>query len=250
MNKITAKAIMFLGLVSAVSMAQAHVEPGSFLNRPAYTTEQLVHQVESDREVMQRYERHFRMTGPEVVQFFSTLHPGTMEQAGSYIVYNVHDDNVIRARVFQLKRGTPLFVDPAGKPVLKRSCGNPMIAPTPTVPLNVQATPTQPSLREVAREETTAELMPPTENLTPEFTPAPPPVAPVVPVAPTYTAGNVGGGGGFFFLPLLLIFNSHGSSCCCTTCPPQTVPEPASMAVMGIGASLLAIRRKRKNAKV
>src|SRR5947199_9590966 len=67
----------------------------------------------------------------EICDMFSHLHPSVLDRSGAYTVYNVHDDNVIRARVFNLKRGTPVFVDENGQAILKISCGNPMVAPTP-----------------------------------------------------------------------------------------------------------------------
>lgn len=246
MTNFLRKAIVWIGLACVMPMAQAHVEPGAFLNRPANTTEQLVQQARNDKQVMQRYMRHFRMSREEVIEMLASLHPAKLEAAGSYVVYNCHEDEVIRARVFNLKKGTLLFCDSSGRPILKRSCGNPMIVPNPSVPLTAQPGPEQPPIPIPPVGPTPTEVaMPP---LAPEMPCPPEEMAPIPPLPPCPVPGEVRGGNSnsFFFLPILLIFNNHSSKCC--DCR-QPVPEPASMAVMGLGASMVMLRRRKKAAK-
>ena len=185
------------------------------------------------------------MSESDLLDMFSGLHPSTLKQGGSYIVYNIHEDNVIRARVFNLKRGTLVFVDANGRPILKISCGNPMIAPTPKVALKlkpgVSAKPhPMPTPGVVPAEVPTTEIMPPTPI-------APPPVVPAQPIYEKIVSGNVyesKSTSSLFVLPLLLFINTH-SKCCDTQ--KQPVPEPASMLVMGFGASWMMLRKRRKN---
>jgi len=246
MKLINAKSIVLLAVVFATAVAQAHVEPGSFLNKPAKTTQQLVNQTRNDKQVRDRYLRHFRMSDSELVDMFSHLRPSKLQEGGSFIVYNIHDDGVIRARVFILKKGTPVFVDDNGRPILKISCGNPMVAPKPKVALNV-----------TPHVEVTPHVAPPPAPAPAEVEtiiiapPAPPVMAPERPAPPIIVppaGGNVYNSvtkSSVFILPLLLFINNHGS--CCECPPKQPVPEPASMLVMGFGASWMVIRKKRKN---
>jgi hypothetical protein len=228
---------------TAAHAAAAHVELGSFLNRPASTTDQLVQQTRRDRQVLDRYERHFHMSERELVQMFSGLHPAKLGHSGSFTVYNVHDDNIIRARVFILKKGTPVFEDENGKPILKISCGNPLVAPRPKVVVVV--TPNKPCPpvvipppAPVVEEKVTTIIMPPAPE-------APPVVQPAAPVTNVYHEGSVvtNSKSSLFILPILLFINNHGHH---ENKTKQPVPEPASMLVMAIGAGALAIKRRRK----
>jgi hypothetical protein len=109
-------------------------EPNAFLDDPANTTEQLVAQVRSNPTVADRFMRHYATTKDQVIEYFSTLQPSTLRQAGEYIVYNCLPTGRIRSKATKLKAGTPVWVDSQGVPVLKRSCGNPMIWKLDKVP--------------------------------------------------------------------------------------------------------------------
>jgi hypothetical protein len=243
---------ILIGLTASVLSQAFHVETGSFLNKRANTTAELVRQVRTDQVVMERYMRHYRMSGGEIIDMFSHLHPSMLQQSGAYTVYNIHDDNIIRARVFKLKKGTPIFADENGRAVLKRSCGNPFFAPAPKTVLNFTPPP-QERPHEVPPPPP-APVAPPAEVVCPPAPPAPCPVMPAQPIVsgPVTSSSYVSESkSSLFILPILLFINHHGSNNCCTTCPPQPVPEPGSMLVMGFGASWIALRRRRKtHAKV
>lgn len=246
MKSITLKSVFVSSAVLAAVLAQAqHCETGSFLAKRASTVEQLTGQVERYAVVRDRYERHFRMSDSDLMEMFAHLHVGKLDHTGSYIVYNIHDDNVIRARVFKLRAGTPVFMDDNDRPILKISCGNPMVAPTPTPP------PPPPPVR--PHPHPVPVPVPPVPPPPPQpiiiTPPPPPPPAPVVPpVAPITNTKNVSGNvfnnssSSLFVLPLLLIINNHGGH---EHEHKQPVPEPASILAMGMGASLLVIRKKR-----
>ncbi len=236
--------LMAMLLMGAFASAQ-HSEYGSFLTRHVSTVPQLVEQVRTDAKARERFRRHFRMQTPQLLEMLSHLHVGKLKETGAYIVYNVHEDGVIRAKVFQMTKGTTCFMDEHDTPILKMSCGNPMIAPTEQTALSVK-----PSGAVSAREI----LIPspaPTPPLVPEMVPPTPVVAPAevaAPAPPTVVNSAVveAGHTGFIFIPLLFFFREHGS-CCCNCCN-QPVPEPTSLLVMGFGASCLLFRRRRKNA--
>lgn len=250
MKTFYTKTILLTTVALAAALAQAHVEPGSFLNKPAHTVNALVAQTEHDPQVMDRYERHFQMSKSDVITYFEKLHVSKIMNTGSYVVYNCHDDEVIRARVFRLKAGTPVFADDNGKPILKISCGNPMVAPQPHVVIEVKPP---------KHHEETHIVVTPTPAPAPQVIIVPPaPVAPmpapVAPVVNNYAGGTVTNNNNsssskswssLFILPVVLVFDSHHSHT--TIVKKQPTPEPASMLIMGFGAASLMIRKRKAN---
>lgn len=237
----------FLVGASLAQAAAAHVETGSFLNKKCTSTDQLIRQVETDRQVEMRYEQHFHMSKGEIVRMFEHLHPARLENTGAYVVYNYHDDGIIRQRVFKLRRGTWVFMDEAGRAVLKSSCGNPMVAPTPRVVIKMV-----PGPKEIIKEQLPAPppqvIVVPAPPVAPPPPAAPMPVPPCPPAPPAPVVGNVNNHyeSSVFVLPLLLIINNHSHH---EDHHKQPVPEPASMLVIAFGASSLFIRRRKHNAK-
>jgi hypothetical protein len=242
MKTINAKTILITVALAATVAAQAHVEKGSFLNKRARTVNELVWQTEHDAQVRSRYERHFHMSEADLIGYFEHLHVGAISRTGDYVVYNCHDDEVIRSRVFHLKAGTPMFVDSYGKPILKISCGNPMVAPTPKVALVVKP-----------RAEPIPHELPP-----PAPTPAPAPQVIEVPAAPAPCPPSVSNvttstvvnksSSALFFLPIVAVFTNthHSSHTTVITKTKQPTPEPASLLIMGFGATSLMLRRRKK----
>ncbi len=90
-------------------------------------------QVQTDPVVLHRYEKHFMMSGPTLVHYFKGLHLEPLTQAKRYLVYNVDDSFFIAHRLLHLTPGTLVFADASHKPILKRSCGNPMTAYLPAL---------------------------------------------------------------------------------------------------------------------
>ncbi len=106
--------------------AWSRPEHNAFLNKSVFTTSQLVHQVQSDPIVLHRYEKHFKMSEPTLIHYFQGLHLEPLKVEKRYLVFNVDDSFVIGHRLLHLKPGTLVFADSSHKPILKRSCGNPM----------------------------------------------------------------------------------------------------------------------------
>src|SRR5579862_579769 len=82
-------------IAAAFSLVVACATPAQSLPRNSYldalvkSTAQLVHQVETDPAVMDRYCRHFAMNRQEVVAYLSGLHLSKLPAAGVYMVYGV-----------------------------------------------------------------------------------------------------------------------------------------------------------------
>jgi hypothetical protein len=124
--KLQIHAVAILAALAAPQLALARTEPNSFLNRPARTHAALMNQVRNDPEVMDRFKRHFAMTRNQVLRYFEGLRLTRLTRDQRFPVYGVPDSGELRSRDRLLRRGTPVWVDATGKPVLKEVCGNPL----------------------------------------------------------------------------------------------------------------------------
>lgn len=242
-------------LVAATSaFAWRPVNP--FLRAPANNHSQLMAQVRNDKVVADRFMRHFGMTHEEVLSYFSGLTLTRLDQPGYYPVYNVPGSGELRVRLLHLRAGEHIWVDADDTPVLQAICGNPMTrGPKRTEEANpVKAKPrdvTAPA-RELAIDDTPPDLS--AESLFIE--PAMPtggggavvtmPDSPATALVPAFPLlSRPGGfewlagigllGGAFAF------FDSGGEG---------VIPEPFTIAGMGAGIGFLALRKRRRQAKV
>jgi len=241
-NKTVLVGIVGLALASS---AVARTEPNSFLNSPANSHPELMKQLSEDEQVTDRFMRHFGMTRQEVLAMASNLQMARLPQDGVYLVYNVSPQEEIRARVMFYKKGTLVWVDSMGRPVLKVSCANPMVrgtddgsnpltatvAPTPTAAVR----PLSGELGETVLLTSDADrVLPGIPEASPmEFT-ALAPDAPAI-IKSSSISGFLSvipmAGG------IILSRNNRGSE--------NAVPEPATMIVMGGALAAAAIRRRR-----
>jgi hypothetical protein len=233
-------AICIFVFVSA-SFASDRPEPNAFLNKKADTVSQLISAVRNDPAVADRYARHFGKTREEVVQLLSGLHLARLNEEGTFLIYSVDDDGVIKAKPQRLKAGTRVFADASGNPILKASCGNALVPGTnaQVASLNPGVVPATETLRTVAV--TTPDVL--EENVvTGVLTPASP-VA-LMPVMPDTIATGTSNQG--FALPAALaalggagaiLFGGGGSA---------PVPEPTTVLVMVGALGALALRKKGK----
>jgi len=231
----------------ASATAFARTEQNSFLNRPSNNLPELLNQIKSDDKVSSRYMRHFGMTKGQVLDMVSKLKLDRLPSDGTFLVYNVPKWEEVRARALVFKKGTLVWADASGRPVLKASCGNPMVrgtdlGQTAAVPaLKLDAVSNVRDLTPLTPPETTfmdyeADLLQPgtLQVNAADF----PPALPGIPALPGLgfpmqifpiigVLGILGGGGG-----------SNGG--------PPTVPEPCSMLALGLGIAALAAHRRPK----
>lgn len=231
--------------VTLASFAVARAEENAFLDAPARTHAQLMNQVRSNDKVMSRFMRHFGMTRNEVIQYFTTLRLSTLQEDTVFTVYNVPEGTeTIRARTLMYKKGTKVWVDANGTPILKESCGNPLLRGTDeqTSVLNPQAegdpianarpsavpstSPSDASSGIIASNVESSALL---------YPPAPP---------QDISGIILGGGSNFnpgFLLPLIAVpFVLDGGE-------GEPIPEPGTMIGLAVGAGLLAARKRRKS---
>src|SRR5687768_51865 len=140
--------LMLAPIVMASDPNLLRPEPNAFLNRPASSIQGVIEQIRTDPEVYSRFAKYYGMDKAELVAYFSTLKEAKLPKETLYTVYNVHEDGVIRSRLFSLKAGSLLYIDSFGQAVMKKVCGNPMkkgpsnlstAALVPTVPTSAMA---------------------------------------------------------------------------------------------------------------
>lgn len=253
-------AFVLLGAASASAKVPAQRRPdlNAFVNRKVTDTPSLVNQVRNDPEVADRYERHFSMSRAELVGYLGSLHPTTLGKEGVYTVYSVPEGGQVKMHRERLKKGTPVFADPAGRPALIVKCGNPLVLRGRFHGNSLVMTPVgNEKTRVVSPLTRDVDVIDPNDLVAlapalPEVVePTPDPLGPIggeeVPLAGTLTSVPVTSTGGSRFpyaalLPLGLLGLIHGNG----HDHISSVPEPATLVLMGVGLAGVASRRRRR----
>lgn len=242
MNKLGAVAMV----VTLSGIAVARPELNAFINKPANSIPELIAQIKADKQVADRFMRHFSMTKQEVVEFVSSLRLGTISKSGYYTIYSAPDNGILKAHVSFFKKGTPAFVDSDGNAVLRVKCANPFVvgkAPGITAKANIQDTITTANEMSI-----TAGIVSAPNSEIEASIPAVPEISEdltdgslalgVVPTPPVTSSSG--------FLGSLL---GVGGAVSVMNKPPEPdpVPEPTSMVALSLGA-LAFLRKKKKTA--
>jgi len=238
-------------LAGSFAMGLARSEPNSFLNKSAWTHSALMNQARSDSAVMSRFTRHFGMRRDEVLTMLGGLRAGTLNQDGVYLVYNVNDDEEIRARVIFYRKGTKVWEDSNGTPILKMSCANPMVRGTDDQlavlrPEVSRADALRPVQMVEGEGEAAAEVVSQIIDVQPDPSAQALAAAAIVPGIASSTVAA-----GAAFNPLVLAplaglgFVKTTSKGGDEPAPPP-VPEPATILLVGAGLGALAVKKARK----
>lgn len=231
------RAVLVLGLV-VLSAAALALPRGSYIRRPVNSVSDLIRHTKQDPVVMDRFRRHFRLTGDQVVAYFGTLRMARLARAGAYTVFNVREDGVVRSRVLNLPKGELVFADSNGRAILQKVCGNPMVWEIPQIGTSV-VTAEPVGVTELGGETSPLELMTLTEPAVADI-----PIEPVVatPVVGSAVSGVIGGGAPVLW-PLLALggipFLLRGQD------DVEPIPEPATIAALAVGFAWVARRRKK-----
>ncbi len=223
--------------------AMARPELNAFINKPANSIPELIAQIKSDKQVADRFMRHFSMSKEEVLEFVGTLHLGSLQDSGYYTIYSAPENGVIKAHISFFKKGTPAFVDADGSPILRVKCANPFVrgkvkAYSVSEPSVEHSSETLGVIPEASlkADSIIANSTPPIPEMaidnpvtlrTTGITSSPNVFAGANPVA---TILGLGGGAAIFV-------NKNN---------PSVVPEPASMFAITLGVGALLLRRKKK----
>jgi hypothetical protein len=193
-----------------------------------------------------RYTQHYGLSAEKLVQYFKeNLRLTTVKSPTKVTTYYVTKKGSILSKRKLLPVGTKIFASTDGMPLLEWRCGNPLTKTLPFVARPVTTIPTT-SIQEVPEVKVA-------QTPTQELVMIPPPIAAatvteMAPVIPTLTSvieaapapPSILSPALVAAVPALLgaVNVRHSNS--------QTVPEPASLATFGLGASTLLFHWKRR----
>ena len=229
-------------------IAQHRPDLNAFLNRATTTTAGLIAQARADDAVMDRYQRHYAMNSEEVIQFLGDLHPARLAKEGVYTIYSVPINGVLRSHLENVKVGTPIFADPAGRPILIMKCGNPMSrgpkSPESDNGNEANSIDTEKiSLKELTDNEVAqAQRLFPTDPMEPGYSPVQVVTPETTGASPIQIAPT---GGGFNLGPLGLGLAVLGIGL--GNKGPAPVPEPSTLIAVAMGGIFLASRLRKRD---
>ncbi len=237
------KGIILGALVFGVAgSAIARPELNAFINKPANSVPELLAQIKSDKQVADRFMRHFSMSKEEVLEYVGSLHLGSLQQSGYYTIYSAPDTGIIKAHISFFKKGTPAFVDADGTAILRVKCANPFVGG----PVRPYSTST-PSV--VSSESGTLPVNPGpsigSDSIDSSFTPPVPEVSIDNPITLKTTPVN-SSPGVFAGNSIASILGLGGAAIFVNKGSTQSVPEPASLLAIAVGVGALARRRNKK----
>ena len=215
--------------------AGPRMERGSFLRRHVETPAQLVNQVRNDPVVARRYMRYFGRNRSDLIAYLQTLRIKPLTQDHRYEVYYVHKGEIMGSKMLHMKRDSRIFIDRNGTPVMKLSCGNPMLIHEVPKPVVIRTKPTPP---EIVTPTPPTPVKPtplqPTEVAAP-VPPTPQPVTELGQPPAQMSRQGLSLAPALALLPAAALIFPHHSA----------VPEPTTIVAVTLGVGALLRRRRR-----
>ncbi len=107
--------------------ASSRVPPGSFTQSRVLSVKQLVNHLNNKPNIKQRFASHFSMSPQKIVDYFNkNIKLVSLRKPLRTTVWYVGLDGKIHTKTKLLPRGTPVFADLSGRPLIAWSCGNPL----------------------------------------------------------------------------------------------------------------------------
>jgi len=119
--------IIVLLSAAGVQAKSTSTPPGSFVSHRVVSLAQLVQQVRKDSVVRVRYAKHFGIAPQAVADYFSNLRLVSLKRPLRATVWYVGKKGLIHTKTKLLPKGTAVFADRMGRPVIVWSCGNPLV---------------------------------------------------------------------------------------------------------------------------
>lgn len=163
---------LFASLPAYSAAAKQKTPPGSYLKYRARTVGELLEQVKSDQTVRMRYAKRFGISPDSVHEYLNDgLQLVTLKSAITVQSWYISTNGSARAKTKLLPKGTLVFADSSGTPLLAWSCGNPIGKKTPRTATKgmqeqiAQATAPEATAVPIASEPTTQVLPGPVEEI-------------------------------------------------------------------------------------
>lgn len=236
---------------AAKSKRHRPAPPLSYLKENSYSLEDLIRQVESDRQLQLRYANHFHITPEQVIPYFREhLVESYVPKTQRFTVWMKRKDGSTFWRYQTFHAGERVLALKNGMPVLKWACGNPLMTKLPVIKKKVVVKPpVKKVLPNVQERQRYVEIETPFETprklmaVAPLYSGIPSSMSRLVTTTPTPTPTFRFPGEAL--IPLAFIPHGGGGG---GTPPPPAIPEPSSIVLALTGlAGLGGIARRRKS---